>query len=198
MDHTLSLPEDNSPGLQWLPDDSGWLLHGNTICLAHPVLAVWQLKHRPHYGDFRHLIVDEQHMLVAGGTANRGRFIGISVPWAEIRKRCRQATSRQPLYGAPPVVRLVVKVGDARFADATVVRDKIAARLKEALYAQGVQVRESAECMLVIDYTESAGTPVELSVGASKRQQVGTKCEVQGNVIVPTRQGSSVVVAFCP
>jgi len=178
LDHTLVLQDDSSRGLQWLPDDSGWLLHGNTICLANPVLSVWQVAHRPGYAGFRHLVVDAEHMLVAGGTSDRGRLVGIKVPWREIRQRCKQPLSRQPLFGAPPAVHLLVKVGETRFAAADEVREKIADRVSAALRSQGVDIQESAECMLVVDYSEAAGSIAELTVGGVKREETGTRCRV--------------------
>ncbi len=178
LDHTLALYDDASPGLQWLPGDSGWLLHGNTICLANPVLPVWQVTHRPGYSGFRHLVVDAEHMLVAGGTADRGRLVGIKIPWRAIRQRCKQSLSRQPLFGAPAALDLVIKVGETRFAAPAAVREKIMGRVGAALRAQGIELQESAECMLVVDYSESASGAVELTVGGVKREETGTRCSV--------------------
>lgn len=182
MDHTLVLTDSQTSGLQWLADDSGWLLHGNTVVSANPVIGVWQLKHRPGYEDFPHLLVDQNHMLVAGGIASRGRMVGINIPWDEITPRLKDATKRQPLFGAPASVRVLIRVASTRYSDAEEVQAKLAARLKQALHAQGIAVRESAECMLLLDYSETPGGIKELSIGDNRREQTGTNCRVEASL----------------
>jgi len=101
MDEKLDLP----PGIafwnhsiQWLPDNSGWLVTGHLYDRATRRIV---MGFRQEFGSDNHIwVMDKEHLLASYGR-NAGALETIQIPWQEIHKSLKALADKEPAHLAP-------------------------------------------------------------------------------------------------
>ena len=189
MDHSVQGVEFDRtqpsivPRLQWLPNGTGWLLHGRTICMADPVMVVWRIDHRSSYPGFQNLMVDQNHVFIGGGNTDSGMLVGVTVPWLKVNEARNQIEKRPYAYGAPLPVKVNVVVDNLRFdvVDPSLVADELESILEERLRVEGVKVNEEAAITLTLKYNEES-SDLRLSRGDYEQMVPGTRISVEASI----------------
>jgi S1-C subfamily serine protease len=141
--------------LQWMPDGSGWLVHGVGLIDRNSSALVWAYTYHPQgYPQ----LVGIDHLMIVSGTRETAVAQPHRIPWKEIEQLGKDAeVGTNALVGKNAAVSLEITVGDVRLSDKEKVTATIRTSLEQRLKELGFVLREDAPCVCRVTYGESAG-----------------------------------------
>ena len=161
------------PELEWLPDQSGWVLFGQMIVNQKLRKQVWTIRCEGITRYTRRLTM-QQAMLAqvtskpgANGQYNPPELIPLE--WPKNQVEALEADFRATASSTPLVhVDVSVTVGDLRFGEVTRIAERIQAVIAKAVRAIGLRSSSlPANMQLVVDYQESPGLQLYRREGSS-------------------------------
>lgn len=154
----------SGPGLEWLPDGTGWLLSGRTVVDAASKLRVWTIDAGGLNGTMRRQLLQGGLMVYAGGVnLDTGAVTNVSLkvvnwPKAEIAKSISAASSggdAKLKRGA--VVALKVEIGALKYGTPEETQKKLEEAFQKRLAADGMVSTGSPAAVLTVTYSEADG-----------------------------------------
>lgn len=154
----------SGPGLEWLPDGTGWLLSGRTIIDANSKLRVWTIDTGGFNGTIRRQLLQGGLMVYAGGVnLDTGAVKNVSLkvvnwPKEDIDRSISAATSggdAKLRRGA--VVALKVEIGTLKYGPPEETQKKLEEAFQQRLAADGMASTGSPAAVLTVTYSEADG-----------------------------------------
>ena len=141
--------------LQWMPDGSGWLVHGVGLLDRNSGVPVWTYTYHPSgYPQ----LVGIDHLMMVSGKGETAVAQPHRIPWKEIEQLAKDAEAgTNALAGKNAAVSVEVTVGEVRLADKEKVASTIRSSLEKRLAEIGFVVKDDAPCVCRASYAESAG-----------------------------------------
>lgn len=152
------------PGIEWLPDGSGWVLFGRTIVDAASKQRLWTIDTHDFNGfRRRQLLLDGQLVYTGGANLETGEITppGLKVinwPKADAAKSiAAQAAGGDAKLKRGSVVAVKVDVGTLKFGTPEDTRTKLEKAFQERLKADGMVSSGNPAAVLTVSYSEAEG-----------------------------------------
>ena len=181
-----SLSYSNSPPLQWLDDDRGWLLGGNVLLDSESGKAVWKVETEANkYGleNSRARIPVGSSLWSVDGPDNDGVLTAIEIPWDTIRERLGKLDDESNLLRPGAGISIVAEVGMVRFAEADAVKQELTQGIAGRLTSLGLVPGEGQPLVMRAVYSEAPGNTLQFSglgrITGPKTSVESTQCNLE-------------------
>lgn len=189
MDERLDLPQGFAFGgqsIQWLPDNSGWLVTGRLFDRATSRIVLG-FRHEP--GSDSHVWVVDKERLLASFGGKSASLETVQIPWEEIRKSLQAFADNEPAYLAPgQAVSLEVQLtgpGDGQTETTRHITEAFTRRLQR----DGLTVASDQKIVFRVRFSEAAGDSLPIYARQSPfnirgRDPVRTAAERKGELVL--------------
>jgi hypothetical protein len=156
---------NHSRPVQYLPDNDGWLLHGDYLLDRKLRAIVWILQPPPLANYYAHPLLDADHVLAVRGSPQR-EVVSVTLPRKELRAAvAAMSAGKEALLKHGDAVTVTVEVGETRFADKAGVANELQTLLTKRLADGGLTVAPAAAVNLHMKYSESQGGQLQVVEG---------------------------------
>ncbi len=151
--------------VQYLPQNDGWLLHGDYLLDRKLRAIVWILQPPPLANYYAHPLLDADHVLAVRGSPQR-EVVSVTLPRKELRAAVEaMSAGKEALLKRGDAVTVTVEVGETRFADKAGVANELQTLLTKRLADGGLAVAPTAAVSLHMKYSESQGGQLQVVEG---------------------------------
>lgn len=156
---------NNGRAIEWAPNGSGWLLHGNFYFDRQLDMLAWILE-PPVQHNYHHPWFSEQEVVASVGDFQNRSLVAVPFP-REILEQSRGALRSDAEAWLRPGdgVSLDIRVGATRFADSSSVTEALREALTKRLTAGGLVVGDGHPVRLQVQYAESQGSELHVVEG---------------------------------
>jgi hypothetical protein len=154
--------------VEWLPDRSGWLIHGHYIVDRQSRRVVWTIQSADEdLLPAARRFVDNDRLAVSTGPGHGQRRVQhVLLPWKRIdASLAALETDAAALLKPGQAVSLEIEMGELRGGTVEATRDKLADGVAEALAERLIDLADDAPVKLVMKYREEKGEELEEIAG---------------------------------
>lgn len=155
--------------IEWLPDRSGWLVHGHYIVDRQSRRVVWTVQSaEDDLLPAARRFVDNDRLAVSTGPGHGLRRVQhVLLPWKRIDASLAALETDAPALLKPgQAVSLEIEMGELRGGTVEATRDKLADGVAAALAERHIDLAEEAPVILVMKYREEQGEELEEIAGS--------------------------------
>jgi hypothetical protein len=174
--NNLGLEPYQGPIVEWLPDQSGWVLFGQRIVSDKLRKQVWTLRCQGNVSANRRLTLQQSVLAVgslkrgASGQFNPPELVQFQWPKAQIDASGIEGSLEGKTANTAPLVHVDVSVtvGGLRFGEVERTKEKLTAVIAEAVRVTGLKSSSlPANMQLGVNYQEAPGTKLYRREGSS-------------------------------
>jgi hypothetical protein len=145
-------------GLQWLPDKSGWWIHGQFLVDRACRQVLWEVRSPIFHPKIADSLIDSEHVLIVRGSPNSMELVDVPIPWQQIRSTLDHMESDSEAVLKPGQrVSIRLQIGQVRFSSRDAMMEKLGAALAGRLQESGITVEPGRPVAFYVHYSESAG-----------------------------------------
>jgi hypothetical protein len=152
------------PRVEFLPDRSGFLLHGHYIVDRLSQRVVWTIETAADdlVSAGRRLIDNDRVAVSTGSGIGLHRIQQAVLPWRRINAALAAMEGNEPALLKPgQTVSLEIEMGELRGGTVESTRDVLAEAIAEALAERQIDLADNAPVVLVMKYSEEVGEELE-------------------------------------
>ncbi len=195
LSETLGTSMESEHAVVWLPDGSGWLLHGRLLLLRDNLTEAWRLKPKRPYDYVPGMLIDNNHVVAAMRQSSKGVLIEVEIPLNTIRAARDAFNKVPPILNEGESLTLDLKISNLRHSSEPEVRTALTEAFTNRLKRGKVGIAPGKPVVLKVTYSEKPGPQRKIVSGAFgglPTNQPGvmvqdTECSLEVDLIAPGR-----------
>lgn len=158
--------EQKQFNLQWLPDQSGWLLAGREIYDRKRKIKILLFQSPTFFERLPHRFLDNDRILVSRMIASDIEMAALDIPWGSIETARKMLDSNAGTHIAPGnKVSIRLNVAKVSYASPLQVKQQLKQTLEKRLERFQIKVADSQPTIFEINYSEEPGRLLHIVEG---------------------------------